>query len=124
MHFLRRVLLGICADPERFVRGGQTLNNDNFFLFLFFLFCFVFSDEGRVDPKTTISRPSSARQRAVDGPTLDAGFCFMLFQGIWTSIAKKPYNFVIFRGRGSGLPVPPFESAHEVALFAFAKKIF
>ena len=26
----------------------------------------------------------------------------MIFQGIWTSIAKKPYIFVIFSGGGGG----------------------
>ena len=32
----------------------------------------------------------------------------MIFQGIQTSFAKKPYIFVIlFREGGSGLPVPP-----------------
>ena len=35
---------------------------------------------------------------------------FMIFQGIWTSIAKKPYSFVIFQGGGGGgpTPCPPF----------------
>ena len=45
-----------CADPESFVRGGPTLTT--FFFLLFFLV-----DEGREDPSTTISGPSSARQR-------------------------------------------------------------
>ena len=45
------------ADPESFFRGGPTLTT---FLFLLFLV-----DEGREDPNTTISRPSSARQRNV-----------------------------------------------------------
>ena len=36
----------------------------------------------------------------------------MIFQGIRTSIAKKPYICVIFQG-GSGPPVPPSGSAHE-----------
>ena len=41
-----------------------------FFLFVFFfLFCFLV-DEGRKDPNTTISGPTSARQQ---GPTLNAG---------------------------------------------------
>ena len=36
----------------------------------------------------------------------------MIFQGIWTSIAKKPYIFVIFQGGGGAGaqgpdPVPP-----------------
>ena len=27
---------------------------------------------------------------------------FVIFQGIWTSIAKKPYSFAIFQGGGGG----------------------
>ena len=44
----------------------------------------------------------------------------MIFQGIWTSSAKKPYTFMIFRGGGGGGgggggpdPLPPSGSAHE-----------
>ena len=39
---------------------------------------------------------------------------FVIFQGIWTGNAKKPYIFVIFQGMGDGpnpLP-PPSGSAH------------
>ena len=72
-------------------------------------------DEGREDPNTTISGPSSARQRSAismafrwradDGPTLNAGL--VPFQEILTSIAKIPYIFVIFqRGDRSGSPAP------------------
>ena len=43
-----------CADPESFVRGGLTLTR---------FFCCFLVDEGRKDPNTTISGPSSARQR-------------------------------------------------------------
>ena len=63
-----------CADPERFVRGGPTLP---FYFFILFFFC-----EGRKDSNTTISGPSTARQRnaiqmafrwrADGGPTLKA----------------------------------------------------
>ena len=28
----------------------------------------------------------------------------MIFQGIWTSTAKKPYRFELFRGVGEGWP--------------------
>ena len=43
---------------------------------------------------------------------------FVIFQGIRTSIAKKPFIFVIFQGGGGGLdpfvvPHPPSGSAHE-----------
>ena len=35
--------------------------------------------------------------RANDGPTLNAGFvAFEILQGIWNSIAKEPFSFVIF----------------------------
>ena len=30
----------------------------------------------------------------------------MIFYGVWTSIAKKPYIFVIYQGGGSGPPAP------------------
>ena len=62
------------ADPESFVRGGPTLT---------FFFFFFFFDEGRNYSNTTISGPSTARQRnaiqmafrwqADGGPTLNAG---------------------------------------------------
>ena len=44
-----------CADPESFIRGGPTLTT------FFFIFIFLF-DEGRENPGTTISGPSSAHQ--------------------------------------------------------------
>ena len=65
-----------------------------------------------MDPNTTISGPSSARQRwrADDGPRLNCWLCsFVIFQGIWTRIAKKSYIFVIFRGVGPGPPVPSLD---------------
>ena len=69
-----------CANQERFVRGGPNLT---------FSFKYILVDEGRGDPNTTISGPSSAD----DGATVNAGFdcSFVVFQGIQTSIAKKPY---------------------------------
>ena len=57
------------------------------------------------------------RWRVDDSPTLNAGLVsFMIFQGIQTSIAKKPYIFVIFHGggRGSRSPVPLSGSAHRI----------
>ena len=36
----------------------------------------------------------------------------MIFQGIRTSIAKKPLIFVIFQGGGPDNPVPPSRFAH------------
>ena len=68
-----------CADPESFDRGGPLLT-------MFFL-----AVEGGEDPNTTISGPSSVRQRnaiqmafrwrADDGPVLNASLvalCFFL----------------------------------------------
>ena len=46
------------------------------------------------------------RWHADDGPTLIAGLVyssFVIFQGIRTSIAKKPFMFVIFQGGGEGV---------------------
>ena len=69
----------ICAGPESFVRDGPTLKT---FFFSSFFFLFLV-DEGREDPSTTISGPSTARQRnaillafrwwADDSPTWNAG---------------------------------------------------
>ena len=36
------------------------------------------------------------------GPLLNARMITVIFQGIWTRIAEKPYFFVIFRGGGGG----------------------
>ena len=59
-----------------------------------------------------IPGPSSARQRrwrADDGPTLNVGLVrsFVIFKGIKTSIAKKPFIFVIFQGGPDPLSPPP-----------------
>ena len=71
-----------CANPESFVRGGPTLTT--------FFVCF-FVDDGREVPNTTISGPSSARQRnaveiafcwrADNGPPLNAGLIALWFLG-------------------------------------------
>ena len=72
---LREKTAGSCEDLENFVRGGPTLTT---FFFLRFLV-----NERWVDQNTTLSGPSSARQRnailmafrwrADDGPTLNSG---------------------------------------------------
>ena len=114
---------GACADPESFVREGPTLTT-----FFFYL------DEGRKDPDTTISGPSTAHQRnaikmafrwrADDGPKLNAGLVAAIFQGIRTCIIRKP--FVIFQGGGGGpnplSPPPPSGSAHVDADRDFPRK--
>ena len=56
--------------------------------------------EGREDSKTTRGPSSAASETAFrwwadGGPTLNAG---LVFQGIRTSIAKKPYIFCDFSG--------------------------
>ena len=86
---------------RKFCQRGS--NFDKFFFLFFFLI-----DEGREDPSTTISRPSSAfRWRADDGSKLDAGLVAAIFQGMRTCIARKPY-ILCFSG-GSGPPVPPLD---------------
>ena len=80
-----------CADLESFVRGGPTLT---FFGDLFLV------DEGREDP-------SSARQRNAIKWRVDYGQHSWLlcdFQGIRTSIPKKPYVLVIFQCVGGPDP--------------------
>ena len=93
-----KISCAACADPESCVRLTLLV------------------DEGRENPNTTINVPSSARQRntiemafcwrANDGATLNAGLVALRFQGTRTSIAKKPFIFVIFQG-GGGTPCPP-----------------
>ena len=54
----------------------------------FFVFCFFLVDEGR-------------DCRSNDGPTFNAGLVTLwFFLEIHTSIARKPYSFVIFQGGG------------------------
>ena len=76
-------------------------------LLYYYFFYFIFLvNEGFEDPNITKSGPSSARQRnADDGQTLNDSLV-ALCQGIRTSIAQKPYIFVIFQ-RGPGPPVLP-----------------
>ena len=94
-----------CGDPESFVRGGPTLTTS------------FLVDEWREDPSTTISGPSSARQRnaihlmefcwhADDGPTLNAGLAAAIL--IRPCMARKPYIFVIFQ-ECSGPLSPPLD---------------
>ena len=74
-----------CGDPESFARGGPTLT--------FFFACFFMRGE-RVQIALKEGHHQSASEtpfcwRADDGPTLKLG-SFVIFQGIWTSIAKNP----------------------------------
>ena len=38
---------------------------------------------------------------------------FVIFQGIWTGIAKKPHIFVIFQGGRGGGPDPLYPSTQD-----------
>ena len=109
-----------CADPESFVGGGPLLTT--------FFFSFVFL-EGREDPsqyhyKRAIIDPPAKRH--LNGVSMACRYwpkieCWLgilvIFQAVWTSSTKKPYNFVTFRGGGvgSGPPVPLLDPpmAHE-----------
>ena len=103
-----------CADPEGFVSGGPTLSK----LTWHFFGGWGGGGGGRgwwenvCLPAKRHLNEMAFRWRADDGPTVNADWCFVIFQGIHTSIAKKPYILVIFRWAGSGSPVPHSGSAH------------
>ena len=67
--------------------------------------------EGKEDPNTTESGPSSACQRFASGRWWPNNECWLgssvIFQGIPTCIARKPYIFVIFQGGGGSGPLAP-----------------
>ena len=104
---------------RKFCQMGQ-LNSDVFAV------VFKSADEGRerilVPLKADHHRP--ARETPLNGVSLAGRWwpsiecwlgSFVIFQGIWTTIAKEPYSFVIVQegGGGSGLPVTPSGSKHE-----------
>ena len=69
---------------------------------------FFLVDEGREDPNTTKSGPSSAHQQNANGVSLAGRWwpniecchgSFVTFHGIQTSFDKEPYSFVFFQGR-------------------------
>ena len=77
---------------------------------------FFFSWWGIEDPNTAVNGQSSARQRNAIAmafrwrPDDDWLGSFDFFQGIRTTIAKKPFIFVIFMGGGGSVPpVPPMD---------------
>ena len=103
---------GAVNHADSFIRGGPNL--------ITFFFLFFFDDEWRKDQNTTISGSSSARQRKplkwrFSGvPNIECWIgSFVIFKGTRTSIAKKPYIFVIYQG-GYGPPVSTSRSAHDV----------
>ena len=89
----------------------------------FFLLLLMRGKRIQIALKAGHHRPASEthlmafRWGADDGPTLKDGFgSFEIFQGVPTSIAKKPYIFVKFQGMGGGggpAPLSPSGSAHE-----------
>ena len=86
--------LHILRGSRKFCQRGSDFEN------VFFFFFFFLVDEGR-DCRTN------------DGQTFNAGLVTLwFFQEIHTSIARKPYSFVIFQGGGSRPHGPPSGSAH------------
>ena len=90
-----------CVDPEIFIWGGPTST--------VFWGGWWGKEEFRYHYKWAIIGPPAKRH--LNGVLL-AGWwwlniecrlgSFVIFQGIWTSIAKIPYIFVIFQGGGGG----------------------
>ena len=76
-----------CGDPEILSEGVQ--------LWCFCCCCCCFLvNEGREVPNTIIARPSLACQRSWWWPNIECWHrSFVFFQGIRTSIAKKPYIY-------------------------------
>ena len=92
---------------RKFSQRGSNFDNIVFF-------CFVFLDERREDPSSTKSGPSSDCQRNAIllvgrwWPNIECWpGSFVIFQRIQTSIAKKPYIFLIFQGGGGPEPLSP-----------------
>ena len=94
-----------CADPESFVRGGPNL-------ITFFVEGWNKGSKYRFN---WVIIDQSAK-RHLNGVSLAGRWwsniecwlgSFVIFQGIRTSIAKKPYIFVIFRGSSHSRPPAP-----------------
>ena len=91
---------------RKFASGSPTLTT------YFFIHFFMRGEWIQNALKEGYHRPASEtsftfRWRADDGPTLNACLVALIFQGIWTSIARKPYIFVIFQGGQDPLPPSP-----------------
>ena len=84
------------ARIQSFIRGGPNLT-----------MVFFSVDKEREDPNTTISRPFKWQFAGEVMANIECwlGLSFVIFQGIRTSIPKKPYIFVIFS--------PTSGSAHD-----------
>ena len=92
--------LQACADPETFVRGGQTLT--------------FFNDWGIENPNTTRSGPLSSRQRNAIfkwrfacGPMMAQHWMLAYSRGSVQVLLRNPIFFVIFQG--SPDPVTPLD---------------
>ena len=106
-----------CADPESFVRGGPTFFP--FFKLWHFLLLFLVQEEERGTKyhhkRAIISSPAKCHLNGISlecqwWPNIECRLgSFVIFQGIWTSIAKKPYIFGDFScgGRDRLFPPPP-----------------
>ena len=81
---------------RKFCQRGSKFDN--------FFYCIFLADRGIEDPNTALIGPSLARQRNACECWLGT---FVIFQGIQTSIAKKPYIFVFFQGGGGSRPPAP-----------------
>ena len=107
----------MCGSRKFCQRGS---NFDNFFFFFFFKL--MRGEMIQIPLKVGHHRPASEtpfKWRFAGGPMMAHIVCwpgsFVIFQRIWTSIAKKPYIFVILQG-GSGPPCPPPPSGSAHAL--------
>ena len=79
-----------------------------------FSFKYILVDEGRGDPNTTLSGPSSAD----NGATVNAGFdcSFVIFRGSRPVLLRNPIFCDFFQGRGFRTPCHPSGSAHVLSL--------
>ena len=93
--------LNSCANPERFFREGPALT--------IFFFCLVY--EGREDPNTTLSGPSSARQQR--WPNIEC-WCgsLVITRGSGQVLHRNPIIFCHYSGEVSGPRVSRSGSAH------------
>ena len=108
-----------------FMRGSRKIcqkgsNSENVFV------CFLVEEE-RKDPNTTISGPSLARQRNAvmdDGPIHSIWLgSFMIVQGIWTSVAKKPNMFAPLNPRMYFLSYHGYSQLLQYTKLLFLKQV-
>ena len=108
--------LGPCAPSRKFCKRGS--DSDVFFSW--------WKEGGSRIPLTKKSGPLSAHQRnaikwrfagvPMMPPNIEYWLVsFVIFQGIWTSIAKETLYFGDFQGKGRSGPPAPSVSAHELA---------